>query len=59
MGTMRLGIATELGIASVLLVLLSCGVLVSRHFAMASIEEANEAAGGRRRSERERKWPIC
>ena len=44
MGTMRLGIAMKLGIASVLLVLLSCGVLVSRHFAMASIEEANEAA---------------
>ena len=44
MGTMRLGIAMKLGIASVLLVLLSCGVLVSRHFAMASIEEANDAA---------------
>jgi len=43
-GTMRLGIAMKLGIASVLLVLLSCGVLVSRHFAMASIEEANAAA---------------
>lgn len=43
-GTMRLGIAMKLGIASVLLVLLSCGVLVSRHFAMASTEEANDAA---------------
>lgn len=44
MGTMRLGIALKLGIASVLLVLLSCGVLVSRHQAMSSIEAANAAA---------------
>lgn len=44
MGTMRLGIAMKLGIASVLIVLLSCGVLVSRHYAMSSIEEANAAS---------------
>ncbi|MFD1489889.1 methyl-accepting chemotaxis protein [Ancylobacter vacuolatus] len=41
---MRLGIAMKLGIASVLLILLSCGVLVSRHYAMSSIEEANAAS---------------